>query len=115
MRELLKGATVPASHPVAAAIAKHRRLWIAGLLVLAAALIGDLSSAIALDPFGLPDIDVSIVSAIPWIGVDGMNGDPHILSYALPWHRGDPQGLGLLTACICAVYSMCPCRAPAFD
>lgn len=50
LREELLPALVPASHPHAAALATCRRLWMASLLLLVAAVIGDLSAHI----FSLP-------------------------------------------------------------
>lgn len=106
IRSLIILGSIPTGRPRSPRATRADRTWFLLVALVAACVIGDLSHAIALDPFGLPDINLHAHELLG-LDVDNRTG-PHLFNQPLPWRDGSLMTFGLLTASLATAYAWRP-------
>lgn len=84
LRTTLLPAVIPSSLPTQAELARRTRLWATATVTFAATIVGDVSSRIPIDLYGLPDRHIG-VGRVLGLDDDTLSDTPHIFSVALPY------------------------------
>jgi hypothetical protein len=107
LREGLLPAVIPSSLPTQAELARRTRIWATAAVTFAATIIGDLSSRIPVDLYGLPDRHIGI-GRLLGLDEDALSDTPHIFSVVLPYSQDGRIAGTLVGALLVLLYANRP-------